>query len=147
MFTAFFFFECLAKMIAQGVIFGVNSYLDDAWNWIDFFVVLTSLLQELPQFQNMTGLRTFRIFRPLKSLNTMPSMKIFIGTLFESISHLGGIFGLGMFIFMIFAILGVSLWDGKIHYRCYETSEPLADGSWNLVANDTMLCSDFRQCQ
>ena len=76
----------------------------------------------------------------------MPSMKIFIGTLFESIYHLGGIIGLGIFIFMIFAILGVSLWDGKIHYRCYETSEPLPDGSWNLVPDDTMLCSDFRQC-
>ena len=76
----------------------------------------------------------------------MPSMKLLIGTLLESVKHLGGIMGLAIFFFMIFAILGVSLWDGKIHYRCYETPEPLPDGTWNLITNDTALCSAYRVC-
>lgn len=63
----------------------------------------------------------------------MPSMKILIGTLLSSVSHLGGILGLAMFFFMIFAILGVSFANGAIHYRCYETQDPLPDGSWNLI--------------
>ena len=94
----------------------------------------------------MSGLRTFRIFRPLRSLNTMPSMKIFIGTLLSSLSHLGGILGLGIFFFMIFALLGVTLWDGVIHYRCYETSEPLPDGTWNVLEDEKRLCSKIRPC-
>lgn len=47
-FTAFFVIECLAKTTAQGIIFGKNCYLDDAWNWLDFLVVVTSLLVAIP---------------------------------------------------------------------------------------------------
>lgn len=131
-FTAFFVIECLAKTTAQGIIFGKNCYLDDAWNWLDFLVVVTSLLVAIPTLKSISGLRTFRLFRPLRSLQTMPSMRIFIGTLLSSLSHLSGIFGLGLFIFGIFAILGVTLWEGRIHFRCYTTPEPLPDGTWKL---------------
>ena len=93
----------------------------------------------------MSGLRTFRLFRPLRSLNSMPSMKLLIGTLFQSVKQLGGIMGLAMFFFMIFAILGVSLWDGKIHYRCYMTEFPDVHGNWQ-VSDDQDLCSDVRPC-
>jgi hypothetical protein len=107
--------ECISKVLAMGLILGNKCYLRDAWNWLDFMVVVTSLLTELPAMQNMSGLRTFRLFRPLRSLTTMPSMKLLIGTLLSSVSHLGGILGLAMFFFMIFAILGVSLFNGTIH--------------------------------
>lgn len=92
--------------------------------------------------KNMSGLRTFRLFKPLKSLTNMPSMKLLIGTLFSSLQQLGGILGLAIFFFMIFAILGVSLWDGKIHYRCYKTEWPdFKTGYWELVEGDENLCS------
>lgn len=120
-FSYLFLFECTSKILAMGFILGSRTYLSDAWNWLDFLVVVTSLLNELPSMKNISGLRTFRLFRPLRSLTTMPSMKLLIGTLLSSVSHLGGILGLAIFFFMIFAILGVSLWDGTIHQRCYET--------------------------
>mmetsp|Transcript_24329 Transcript_24329/g.37630 ORF Transcript_24329/g.37630 Transcript_24329/m.37630 type:complete len:272 (+) Transcript_24329:2006-2821(+) len=123
-FMVIFLMECGSKVIAMGFIFGRKAYLTDAWNWLDFLVVVTSLLNELPSMENMSGLRTFRLFRPLRSLTTMPSMKLLIGTLLSSVSHLGGILGLAMFFFMIFAILGVHLWNGRGHFRCYETEFP-----------------------
>jgi hypothetical protein len=135
-FIYIFLFECLAKIMAMGFILGNGSYLSDSWNWLDFIVVVTSLLNELPSMQNMSGLRTFRLFRPLRSLTTMPSMKLLIGTLLSSVKHLNGIMGLAMFFFGIFAILGISFWDGMIHYRCYETELPLPDGTWNVVKSD-----------
>jgi len=77
----------------------------------------------------------------------MPSMKLLIGTLLSSVKQLGGIMGLAMFFFMIFAILGVSLWDGKIHFRCYQTQWPMDNGTWPLVADDFDLCSEgIRDC-
>ena len=85
-FTYIFLFECLSKIVAMGFLLGSNSYLSDAWNWLDFTVVVTSLLNELPSMKNMSGLRTFRLFRPLRSLTTMPSMKLLIGTLLSSVS-------------------------------------------------------------
>ena len=74
-------------------------------------------------------------------------MKVLIGTLLSSVSQLGGIMGLALFFFMIFAILGVSLWNGSIHYRCYQTEWPTPDGFWELMPNDTKLCGNSsREC-
>jgi len=43
-FIMMFTCECLSKILAQGFIMGRNSYLSDGWNWLDFIVVVTSLL-------------------------------------------------------------------------------------------------------
>jgi len=55
--------------------------------------------------------------------------------------------GLAIFFFMIFAILGVSLWDGSVHYRCYKTEWPdPITGFWETVPGDEGLCSSVRSC-
>jgi len=43
LFTAAFTIESIIKISATGFIFGHGCYLRDAWNWLDFMVVLTSL--------------------------------------------------------------------------------------------------------
>jgi hypothetical protein len=136
-FTYLFLVECFSKIVAQGFIFGNNTYLTDTWNWLDFIVVVTSLLTEIPSMKGMSGLRTFRLMRPLRSLTTLPSMRILIGTLLASIIQLAGIMGLTVFFFTIFAILGVSLWNGLGHYRCYMTEWPdPKTGAWVLSPDD-----------
>ena len=122
-----------------------GSYLRDAWNWLDFMVVVSSLLTQIPQMKSVSGLRTFRLMRPLRSLTTMPTMKVLIGTLLESVTQLGGVMLLTMFFFMVFSILGVSIWSGKIFYRCRLTEFPV-DGDWEADPDDRRLCSDVRQC-
>jgi hypothetical protein len=144
-FTYMFLMECVSKILGMGFILGNKCYLNDAWNWLDFTVVVTSLLEFLPSMSNMSGLRTFRLFRPLRSLTTMPSMKLLIGTLFSSLSNLGGLMGLSLFFFMIFAILGVSLWHGRIHYRCYKGDGPILNEvsgkyTWEIDESDERLC-------
>jgi hypothetical protein len=52
-FTTVFTMEAVIKIMAQGFILHKNSYLYDAWNWLDFTVVVTSLAQKLPFVQNM----------------------------------------------------------------------------------------------
>ena len=49
---------------------------------------------------------------------------------------------------MIFAILGVSLLDGRTHWRCYETELPDSKTNiWKVVESDRNLCSkEERQC-
>ena len=56
--------------------------------------------------------------------------------------------GLAVFFFMIFAILGVSLLDGRTHWRCYTTELPdPITGIWEPVKDDKALCSDEqRRC-
>jgi hypothetical protein len=67
-FTAIFILECVIKIIAMGLFFDKRSYLRDAWNWLDFIVVITSIIGLIPEAGSISGLRTFRLLRPLRSL-------------------------------------------------------------------------------
>jgi len=137
--------ECILKIVGMGFIIDDGSYLRDAWNWLDFIVVVSSLLTEIPQMKSVSGMRTFRLMRPLRSLTTMPSMKILISTLLASVSQLGGVLVLAIFFFTIFAILGVSLWSGKIYNRCRLTEFPV-DGIWEADPEILDLCSEVSPC-
>lgn len=140
-FTLVFTIECLIKIIGTGLIIGRGTYLADPWNWIDFLVVISGLLSSFPQMANVSGLRTFRLFRPLRSLSTLPNIRILIGTLLASVSQLGGVLSLALFFFLIFAILGVNLFTGLTHFRCRITKSPV-DGNWPVVQNDTRICGE-----
>jgi hypothetical protein len=80
-FILIFLFEAIARILAMGFIIGKGSYLRNQWNWLDFIVVVTSLLNFLPSMRNVSGLRTFRLFRPLRNLTTVPSMRTLVKTL------------------------------------------------------------------
>ena len=63
-----------------------GTYLRESWNILDFIVVISSLLTEIPQMKSVSGMRTLRLMRPLRSLTTMPSMRSLIQTLLGSVS-------------------------------------------------------------
>lgn len=66
-----FLAECVIKILAMGFLLDKRAYLSEAWNWLDFIVVVSSLLANLPFMSNFSGLRTFRLFRPLRSLQSL----------------------------------------------------------------------------
>jgi hypothetical protein len=84
-FTTLFTLEAIIKIVGMGFFIGSGSYLREAWNWLDFIVVITSLLNFIPSMKNVSVLRTFRLFRPLRSLTTLSNMRILIGTLLSSV--------------------------------------------------------------
>lgn len=59
----------------MGFIVHNRSYLRDGWNVIDFFVVITGLMEFYGGSVNLKALRTLRVLRPLRSINAVPSMK------------------------------------------------------------------------
>jgi hypothetical protein len=136
LFTVVFTLEAVMKVIAQGFILDKNTYLRLAWNWLDFVVVLTSLLSLIPSITNISVIRTFRLFRPLRSFTSLPAMKAIISTMIRSLTKLGEIMVVAIIFFYIFSVLGVILWAGKIHYRCYITPEPV-NGDWVLYPDYT----------
>ena len=72
-FTAIFTCEFLLKWAALNI-YGPNSYFYDPWNWLDFIVVVTSLIALAPNIPSIKVLRTFRVLRPLKSLRSLPAV-------------------------------------------------------------------------
>ena len=146
-FTYLFTIEFLMKIISYGFVLDDNSYLRDPWNWLDFLVVITGLLSFFPKINaNLFALRTFRLLRPLKSINALPNMKIFIITLINSLGDLGNIFFLTLFFFIIFGVTGLSIWSERLHYRCRISNEVI---NGTLILNSTykeFLCGGKNKC-
>lgn len=77
-FSIIFIIECTIKVSAMGFVFHKYSYLREAWNCLDFFIVCISIVGFLPiegGADSLKALRTFRILRPLRSVNKLPTMK------------------------------------------------------------------------
>jgi hypothetical protein len=107
-----------------------NTYLRDAWNVMDFIIVVTSWIPYLlPNIGgNASGLRTFRLLRPLRSINRFPGLKILVETILMAIPQLGNIMLLSSIYFLTFGIVGVQLWKGSFHNRCGSLQHVPVDG-------------------
>jgi hypothetical protein len=152
-FSVIFLIECVCKVISMGFVLGhKHAYLRDGWNWLDFFIVVISIVGWLPFFDAgaLKALRTFRILRPLRSINSLPEMRNLIQTLLASIPGLINVLFFLMFIFGIFAIFGVNQFSGELYNRCRTTEEivTLEDGTieWPMVDFEGWLCSSDDSC-
>ncbi|KAM8879115.1 voltage-dependent T-type calcium channel subunit alpha-1I isoform 2-T2 [Spinachia spinachia] len=116
----FFAMEMVIKMVALGI-FGPHCYLGDTWNRLDFFIVMAGMVEYSLDLQNVnfTAIRTVRVLRPLKAINRVPSMRILVNLLLDTLPMLGNVLLLCFFVFFIFGIIGVQLWAGLLRNRCY----------------------------
>ncbi|CAD5216929.1 unnamed protein product [Bursaphelenchus okinawaensis] len=121
MIFCYFAAEMVIKVVALGFS-GENAYLSDTWNRLDFFIVIAGiaeyLLQEYLGNINLTAIRTIRVLRPLRAVNRIPSMRILVNLLLDTLPMLGNVLLLCFFVFFIFGIVGVQLWAGLLRNRC-----------------------------
>ncbi|XP_075435942.1 voltage-dependent T-type calcium channel subunit alpha-1G isoform X3 [Ascaphus truei] len=117
---AFFAVEMIIKMFALGI-FGKKCYLGDTWNRLDFFIVVAGMLEYSLDLQNVSfsAVRTVRVLRPLRAINRVPSMRILVTLLLDTLPMLGNVLLLCFFVFFIFGIVGVQLWAGLLRNRCF----------------------------
>ncbi|XP_064818705.1 voltage-dependent T-type calcium channel subunit alpha-1I-like [Oncorhynchus masou masou] len=116
----FFAVEMVVKMMALGI-FGHRCYLGDTWNRLDFFIVMSGMVEYSLDLQNinLSAIRTVRVLRPLKAINRVPSMRILVNLLLDTLPMLGNVLLLCFFVFFIFGVIGVQLWAGLLRNRCY----------------------------
>ncbi|XP_060754243.1 voltage-dependent T-type calcium channel subunit alpha-1H [Neoarius graeffei] len=117
---AFFAVEMVLKMVALGV-FGPRCYLGDTWNRLDLFIVMAGMLEYSLDGHNVSfsAIRTVRVLRPLRAINRVPSMRILVTLLLDTLPMLGNVLLLCFFVFFIFGIVGVQLWAGLLRNRCF----------------------------
>uniref|UniRef100_A0A3Q4GLE4 Ion transport domain-containing protein n=1 Tax=Neolamprologus brichardi TaxID=32507 RepID=A0A3Q4GLE4_NEOBR len=127
----FFAGEMVVKMVALGVI-GQSGYLGDTWNRLDFFIVIVGMLEYSLDGHNvsLSAIRTVRVLRPLRAINRVPSMRILVTLLLDTLPMLGNVLALCFFVFFIFGIVGVQLWAGLLRNRfaivtsrCHSTND------------------------
>lgn len=146
--TYFFIFEASMKIIAQGLIYHKNAYLRNNWNLVDFMVVISSIVEifvsfffgnDVPSFKM---LRALRVFRPLRTFKRVPSMRRLVSIMLRSIPDLGNTIAFMVFFFVVFGIIGIQTFNGRIYQRCRLTKLP-ANGTWAIdPAQKDFICSD-----
>ncbi|KAM6424198.1 voltage-dependent T-type calcium channel subunit alpha-1H isoform 3-T4 [Liasis olivaceus] len=136
---AFFAVEMVIKMIALGI-FGHKCYLGDTWNRLDFFIVIAGMMEYSLDGHNvsLSAIRTVRVLRPLRAINRVPSMRILVTLLLDTLPMLGNVLLLCFFVFFIFGIVGVQLWAGLLRNRCF------IDSHFQRTHNLSFLHSYYR---
>uniref|UniRef100_A0AAQ6A5U3 Ion transport domain-containing protein n=1 Tax=Amphiprion ocellaris TaxID=80972 RepID=A0AAQ6A5U3_AMPOC len=144
----FFAGEMLVKMVALGVI-GQSGYLGDTWNRLDFFIVIVGMLEYSLDGHNvsLSAIRTVRVLRPLRAINRVPSMRILVTLLLDTLPMLGNVLALCFFVFFIFGIVGVQLWAGLLRNRCFMGEDGLLIFYYRPDGTDDhpFICSTERE--
>ncbi|XP_059533698.1 voltage-dependent L-type calcium channel subunit alpha-1S isoform X1 [Myotis daubentonii] len=135
-FLIVFSIEAAMKIIAYGFLFHPDAYLRSGWNVLDFIIVFlgvfTVILEQVNLIQSNTtplsskgagldvkALRAFRVLRPLRLVSGVPSLQVVLNSIFKAMLPLFHIALLVLFMVIIYAIIGLELFKGKMHKTCY----------------------------
>lgn len=118
-FTVCFLLECFLKIVCYGFILDGNSYLRDPWFCLDFFIVITSLIDLFLKdfnYEYLKILLLLRTLRPLRFLSHYKNLRIVVLALLESIGGLINVLIVILMVWVMFGILGINLLKGKMGY-------------------------------
>uniref|UniRef100_H2YKP2 Sodium channel protein n=1 Tax=Ciona savignyi TaxID=51511 RepID=H2YKP2_CIOSA len=142
-FTAIFVIEMLMKWVG----FGFRKYFTNGWCLLDFFIVvsLISLSLEIVALQqqgksntdlsSLRVLRSLRAFRPLRAMSRFEGIKVVTDALFRSIPAILNVFVICLIFWLIFAIMGVNLFAGK-----------MASCKWKETGQKVWHKQDYANC-
>uniref|UniRef100_A0A4W5RXW5 Voltage-dependent calcium channel type A subunit alpha-1 n=1 Tax=Hucho hucho TaxID=62062 RepID=A0A4W5RXW5_9TELE len=121
-FIGIFCFEFGIKLVALGFVFHKGSYLRNGWNIMDFIVVVSGILATAGAHMNipvdLRTLRAVRVLRPLKLVSGIPSLQIVLKSIMKAMVPLLQIGLLLFFAILMFAIIGLEFYSGKLHHTC-----------------------------
>uniref|UniRef100_A0A8C8K6F2 Voltage-dependent calcium channel type A subunit alpha-1 n=1 Tax=Oncorhynchus tshawytscha TaxID=74940 RepID=A0A8C8K6F2_ONCTS len=124
-FIGIFCFEFGIKLVALGFVFHKGSYLRNGWNIMDFIVVVSGILATAGAHMNipvdLRTLRAVRVLRPLKLVSGIPSLQIVLKSIMKAMVPLLQIGLLLFFAILMFAIIGLEFYSGKLHHTCLPT--------------------------
>nr|QLB38371.1 Nav6-1 [Apolygus lucorum] len=123
-FTVIFFLEMLIKWLALGF----RKYFTNAWCWLDFIIVMVSLINFTASMLGAGGIqafktmRTLRALRPLRAMSRMQGMRVVVNALVQAIPSIFNVLLVCLIFWLIFAIMGVQLFAGK-YYKCVDQNK------------------------
>jgi len=111
-FAVFFSGEALLKIIGLG-----HDYFTDNWNLLDFIVTALSVIALFPLGKASRLFKMARVFRPVRLVNKVPSLKHVVIIIFKSLPTMANVLFLILMVFLIFSIFSVSFLKGAL-YSC-----------------------------
>ncbi|XP_062855271.1 voltage-dependent L-type calcium channel subunit alpha-1D [Trichomycterus rosablanca] len=150
-FLIIFTVETFLKIIAYGLVMHQNSYVRNGWNMLDFVIVIVGLFSVVLELMTKEGdsgqsggkpggfdvkaLRAFRVLRPLRLVSGVPSLQVVLNSIIKAMVPLLHIALLVLFVIIIYAIIGLELFIGKMHASCY------MDGTSTLAEEEPAPCA------
>ncbi|EDW57606.2 uncharacterized protein Dvir_GJ18055 [Drosophila virilis] len=122
-FLVIFTAECVMKILAYGFVLHNGAYLRNGWNLLDFTIVVigaisTALSHLMKDAFDVKALRAFRVLRPLRLVSGVPSLQVVLNSILKAMVPLFHIALLVIFVIIIYAIIGLELFSGKLHKTC-----------------------------
>ena len=128
-FTGIFLFEFIVKNLALGFLCnGPKSYLRNAWNILDFIIVVFSITSvSFPniKLKFIKVLRILRVLRPLRMISRNEGLKIAVQSLINAIPGIVNVLVICLLFFLLFGILGTNFFKGTFYYCINDNIEPL----------------------
>uniref|UniRef100_A0A8C9TP71 Voltage-dependent L-type calcium channel subunit alpha n=1 Tax=Scleropages formosus TaxID=113540 RepID=A0A8C9TP71_SCLFO len=143
-FLIIFTIETFLKIIAYGLVMHQNAYVRNGWNMLDFVIVVIGLFSVVLEFLtkdkesdtagsnsaahghggkpggfDVKALRAFRVLRPLRLVSGVPSLQVVLNSIIKAMVPLLHIALLVLFVIIIYAIIGLELFIGKMHATCF----------------------------
>uniref|UniRef100_A0A8C1RAG0 Voltage-dependent L-type calcium channel subunit alpha n=1 Tax=Cyprinus carpio TaxID=7962 RepID=A0A8C1RAG0_CYPCA len=136
-FLIIFTVETFLKILAYGLVMHPSSYIRNGWNLLDFVIVIVGLFSVVletathksgettshtpgkPGGLDVKALRAFRVLRPLRLVSGVPSLQIVLNSIMKAMVPLLHISLLVLFVIIIYAIIGLELFIGRMHRTCY----------------------------
>jgi len=94
-------------------------------------VVLSSILGNF----DVKALRAFRVLRPLRLVSGVPSLQVVLNSILRAMVPLLHIALLVLFVIIIYAIIGLELFSGKLHRTCFQNGT-------NVMMDDPNPCGE-----
>ncbi|XP_071642784.1 ca[2+]-channel protein alpha[[1]] subunit D isoform X5 [Temnothorax longispinosus] len=133
-FLVIFTVECVMKIIAYGFVAHPGAYLRNGWNLLDFTIVVIGMISTvltilMKEGFDVKALRAFRVLRPLRLVSGVPSLQVVLNSILRAMVPLLHIALLVLFVIIIYAIIGLELFSGKMHKTCrHKITGELMDG-------------------
>lgn len=117
--------EALLKIATIGFLRGPEAYMKCIWNVFDFTLLLSSwprLIIEIAKIHTPTAdaasqvFRIYRTVRPFRIIPRVPPVKQTMHMLYVSVRPVGNLLLVGAVFYIIFAILGVQMFKGKLYW-------------------------------
>ena len=83
-----------------------------------------------------SGLRVFRVLRPLKTISSIKGLRVLITALFSALPLLRDTLMILLFFFIIFAIAGLQMFGGLLKQRCVAIQT-------GIIHPDDLICGEI----
>ncbi|XP_044211809.1 sodium channel protein type 4 subunit alpha B-like [Thunnus albacares] len=125
-------FACVfvVEMILMMVAFGFKRYFTNKWCWVEFAVVIVSLISVTSSMLGYASLTSIKCVRALRTVSFFPGTRVVVDVLLSIIPSLLDMLLVVLVAWLIFSILGVNLFAGKFYYCFNETSKEIIPPEW-----------------